>query len=81
MKDNAVIADFRRFTDDDTHSMVNNEPAPEFGSRVDFDSRQKARDFRNEARKKVQALTVEKMRDAISENRLRSWVKQSYFKN
>lgn len=38
MKDNAIIADFRGFTDNDAHAMIDHQPLPQLGSGMNLDA-------------------------------------------
>ena len=46
----AIIADDSGLADDDAHSMVDEEPSADLGTRVNFHTRHEARELRRYAR-------------------------------
>ncbi len=61
----AVVADFGRFADDHAHAVVDEQPLPDFGARVDFDSRLMPRALGDIPRDELVPVRKEPVRPAV----------------
>ena len=62
-----VAADLRRLADDDADAVVDEEPVPDAGGRVDLDPRRRAAEGRERAGDERDAGPVQRMGDAVGE--------------
>jgi hypothetical protein len=65
MIERAVITDFGGFPDHHAHAMIDKKALADFGTRVDFDTRQPAGKMREKTRQPFQAEAPQPVVDAV----------------
>ena len=73
----AVVADDRRFPDHHAHAVVDEESFPDIGGGMNFDAVDHAHEIHDALSKQLQFYFIEKMGDAVPENRLHSGIEQN----
>ena len=72
-----VVADLGRRADQDAHAVIDEEPAPDGGRRVDLDTGRKAHDVRKKTRQQRNAHAIEKVDDAVRGDRVEPGIRQN----
>lgn len=68
VKKHESVAEFGRFSNDDRHAVVDEPAIPEFGSRMDVDSRDDARHHVDHASHETEVFQVERMGQVLMEH-------------
>ena len=63
----AVVADHGRLADDDAHAVVDEQPPPDLGARVDLDAGQEPAEVRDQPRQRDPAAHREAVRQAVDD--------------
>src|ERR1700722_7542481 len=79
MIDIAVTGRLGVLADHDSHAVIDDESAPEFGGGMNLDAGQPARYMRGESSKKIQVVGPKPMRQAMPNDRMQAWVAKQYF--
>jgi hypothetical protein len=70
----AVVADLRRFTDDDAHSMIDEKAPADARARMNLNSREPSSDMRNHAREPAQTLPPQPVREPVYQQGMKTGI-------
>jgi hypothetical protein len=59
--------------------MINEKPFADFSSRVNLDSREQARNMRDEPRRYIELASVEPVGDFVAQNCVQTWIAKENF--
>jgi hypothetical protein len=76
--DRHVVAHLGRLTDHDPHPMIDEQPPPDPGSRMDLHPRHRCRTERNDSRQQRHTGRKQRMRNAVSQERLHPSIRQEH---
>ena len=74
-----VVADLRRFADDNAHAVINEKAVADFCARMNFDPGDAARKLRQPSSQQFQIVRPQPMRDAIRPQGVQSRIEQRDF--
>jgi len=77
----AIVPDNRRLANNDTHPVVNEEPAADLRTRMDLDAGEKAPDLGEQSGNEWNAVSVEKMRHAIVPQSVEPGIGENYLED
>jgi hypothetical protein len=74
----AVVAHLRRLADDDAHPVVDHDPAPDLGTRMDLDARHEAIQVAETARREGPLVRPERVSGAVEPQGVQARVEQGH---
>ncbi len=76
MKNNAVVADFGRFTNDDAHAVIDHQASAKRRPRVNFYAREPAAQFTKKTGNEKEFMAIKKIRHTMKEHGLGTRIEQ-----
>jgi len=74
-----ILSDFRRFSDDHPHSMVNEESGTDLCSRMDLDPREKSGNMREKAGEEMEVTFPEPMGESVKIEGMKTRIAEENF--
>ncbi|MMZ58150.1 hypothetical protein D1872_201180 [compost metagenome] len=75
-----IVADFTGLPDDHTHAVVDEQPVPDLGPRVNFDTREKPADLGNDASQRKPPPAVQGVSDPVAPDGVQTGVGEHHLK-